>query len=435
MILKIHIKQAAAYGIIMILFMLALAVLLILSAMLPQKRIRRNMESSADTLCDRRVFFELNDGIDASRIDRYADSILLSIAYHFDSDKPVDSVMRSEYYYTSTQNENENLRDTVTNDIPPNQQYLRYWHGSAAIVRLAHLFTDIKGMYRINAVIMAILSVWLAALLFRRRYYGGAVGFICAMTAAGVWYVPYSLEYTWTFLVMLVVSIIAVYMADKGRTQQLPLLFGLSGIVTNFLDFLTTETLTLLVPLILAVYIRGKKEQKQEENIFVLPAVCCLVWGIGYVGMWLMKWLLASIIMGENAMPYVSSHISERIGDSGNNGIVRYLADSEINNISCLFPFGYGAAGTAAGFVLLLALCYVCFVYRKESINSRMIKLYAALGAVPYVRYLALHNHSCLHYFFTYRAQAATVLALSLITAETVDWRLFRNGSKKRKKA
>ena len=305
--------------------------------------------------------------------------------------------MRSEYYYTNTKNENENLRDTLQNDLPANRQYLKYWHGSASIVRLMNMFTDIKGMYRINAVLMALLSVWLAALLFRRKYYGGAVGFICAITAAGVWYVPYSLEYTWTFLLMLVVSIIAAYMADKGQYLHLPLLFGISGIITNFLDFLTTETLTLLVPLLLTGYIRRKKDQEHEKNIFVLPAVCCLVWGIGYIGMWITKWIMASIVMDENAMPYVNSHISERIGDSGSNGIVRYIADAEIKNIICLFPFGYGAAGVFAGFILLTPLYYVCFVYRKGNINGRMIKLYAALGTVPYVRYLVLHNHSCLH--------------------------------------
>ena len=34
---------------------------------------------------------------------------------------------------------------------------------------------------------------------------------------------------------------------------------------------------------------------------------------------------------------------------------------------------------------------------------------------VPYARYIILHNHSYIHCFFTYRAQAATVAAAVLI--------------------
>lgn len=36
----------------------------------------------------------------------------------------------------------------------------------------------------------------------------------------------------------------------------------------------------------------------------------------------------------------------------------------------------------------------------------------AVLGLVPYLRYIVLSNHSYLHEYFTYRAQAATVMAL-----------------------
>ena len=82
----------------------------------------------------------------SSMIDRYADSILLNIAYNYDSDNPLRSVMLSEYYNVPYQNENINLLDSIGGELTANQQYLGYWHGMTIPVRIMHLFTDIRGL-------------------------------------------------------------------------------------------------------------------------------------------------------------------------------------------------------------------------------------------------------------------------------------------------
>ena len=64
-------------------------VILVLSAMIPARCLYDNMLSSAGKLCENEVFFDLYDDIPASRIDRYADSILLDIAYHIDGSDPM----------------------------------------------------------------------------------------------------------------------------------------------------------------------------------------------------------------------------------------------------------------------------------------------------------------------------------------------------------
>ena len=92
-------------------------------------------------------------------------------------------------------------------------------------------------------------------------------------------------------------------------------------------------------------------------------------------------------------------------------------------NIGCLFPLEYGVAGKIAGAALLLAVIYVAYVYHRKQICKEWILLYALFGLVPYVRYIVLHNHSYLHFFFTYRAQMATVLAVVLILEELTEWR------------
>ena len=73
--------------------------LLVLSAFIPRKLLADHMAASADYLCDTELFGEVWTGVPASRIDHYADSILLNIAWNYDSGHPVQSVMKSSYYF------------------------------------------------------------------------------------------------------------------------------------------------------------------------------------------------------------------------------------------------------------------------------------------------------------------------------------------------
>ena len=61
--------------------------------------------------------------------------------------------------------------------------------------------------------------------------------------------------------------------------------------------------------------------------------------------------------------------------------------------------------------------------------------IFALIGFVPIVRYLVLHNHSYLHYFFTYRALMVSVMAMCLIAFEIIDRRYIDNAFFHRRKS
>lgn len=408
-------------------FLLAVAMLtglLVLSAMLPRAAIQENMLESAEFLQEGALFGEAVAGVNGSKIDRYADSILLAIAYQYDSRHPLQSVMLSSYYYTPYQNENENLLDAVTGGYPPNQQYLRYWHGSNAIVRPLLLVFNLRQIYGFHGIVLAGLVLYLLGILLRKKAYVPAIGIGLGLVLTASWFVPLSLEYTWSYLVMLAVSIIGVKLAYSGRWNGMGILFLLSGMVTNYLDFLTTETLTLLVPLLLVLWIDIHENQPQT----VTPALrktgkAMLLWMTGYVGMWLMKWLLAAVILQENVMPYVAGHIQERIGGDIGLSLWRYVTGAVLRNVKCLFPLEYGVVGRLAALGILIFASYVGYVYHKKQINKGRVLLYLAIGLVPYIRYMVFHNHAYLHCFFTYRAQMAAIVALVWILEELTEWR------------
>lgn len=409
--------------------LIVLTGMLVLAALIPRSAIKDNVRESADYLCRGELFGTAIDGVEGSRIDRYADSILLAIAYQYDADQPLRSVMWSAYYYEEYQNENQNLLEAVTNGYGPNQQYMRYWHGSNAIVRPLLTVFSLQQIYVLNGVLMALLALWLLALLLRKKAYVPAAGVLASLIATAFWFVPMSLEYTWTYLLMLGMSICGVKLALRGKWHRMGAFFLIGGMLTNYMDFLTTETLTLTVPLLLLLWMNGNKgEIPSARDQIKFAGKAALAWGCGYIGMWGMKWALAGVVLHENMMPYVLQHIGERLGSGTGVGLWRYLAGAVWNNIRCLFPLGYGVVGSIAGLALLLAAAYVGYVYRKKDIDKKCIFLYLFIGLIPYIRYVVLHNHSYLHCFFTYRAQMATVLAIVLILEGLTDRRLLLHG-------
>ncbi len=396
---------------------------LVLSSKVPRDTIRENMHTSAEYLCEKEVFFKVLENVQASNIDRYADSILLSIAWQYDGEDPLRSVMRSSYYHGEIIEENEAFLRSVENGYAPNLQYLRYWHGSAAIVRILHIFLSLKGIYILNSIIMAALLVILLTMMKRQKLYVSAAGLLMSLIAVSVWFVPLSLEYTWVFILMLLISIIAVKLEIKGKGGLIPVVFLISGTLTNYLDFLTAETLTLTVPLILLLYIRliQKGQPAKEGRNLILGSV--LPWGAGYILTWVSKWGIASLILRENVLPYVTSHVEERL--SGYIGVTPFgmLTGAVVRNLSCFFPVSYGVLGMIAGIIVAVFILYVFYVYRKKTDKKEALGLILVTGLLPFVRYLVLRNHSYMHYFFTYRALAAFMLALFILVLETTEFR------------
>ncbi len=410
-----------------------LTALLSLSALIPKKFINNNIKISSEYLCEGKLFGEVVSGIEGSKVDRYADSILLGIAYQYDSGHPLSSIMESSYYHDSFKNENDNLYIAVTQGKEANQQYMRYWHGSIAIVRPLLTVMNIRQIYIFNFIVMMLLLIVLTVLLVRNRAYIAAIGIVAGFVGTSSWFVTFSLEYTWMYLLMLVMSIILVLMINKQKASKLGFLFLIGGICTNYLDFLTTETMTLLIPLLLFVYFEVKNNKKTEYRQIIISCIkFSVLWLSGYAGMWIMKWILAAVMLNMNTLPYVTGHIEERLG--GNIGIspFEYMTGAIINNVKCIFPFEYGVAGILAFIVVVIGILYISYVYHKKNINRELILTYTVIGIIPYIRYLILHNHSYLHYFFTYRAQMTTIMAVVFIVGSLVDWRYIFHGNARR---
>ena len=73
------------------------------------------------------------------------------------------------------------------------------------------------------------------------------------------------------------------------------------------------------------------------------------------------------------------------------------------------------------GAALLLAATFLALMLSRKKKKARSFVItMLVMGAIPYLRFMVLSNHSYLHDFFTYRAQAVTLLALIAAIAAAI---------------
>ncbi|MCR5213263.1 MAG: hypothetical protein K6E10_02535 [Eubacterium sp.] len=421
-------KEAGLFIILIMFFTLGLCGV----AKISRDSLRPNFEKSAEFLNSGNVYPQIFEGLESSRLDRYADSILLGIAWQYDPDKPFLSTMQSLYFVNPKENVNANLAEAVSKDAPANVNYYRYWHGSILIVRPLLLILSLKGIYILNCILLVLLLALLIVILVKKHMYFPVVGLILGLILTSAWYVPFCLEYTWTFLLMTIFSLITIWAVSHKKENIYGCLFLGFGMITSFFDFLTTETLTLTLPLLLFVrleadnvefinaYERHKQQKAMDKKSLVTAFRLSITWLIGYAASWATKWLLTSIALGKNILPYISGNISNRLGGEEwvDLPLGQFLIGALSRNISCLLPLDFGKVGIIIGFVIFIIYLYFVYVYGKKPGNRSRFLIYCLVSIIPFLRFLLLHNHSYLHCFFTFRAQLATILGLVLIAEE-----------------
>ena len=421
----IKMKKIINYICVFLIIMFALFLLLVLTAKIPKTALVKSYNESTQYFYEK-VFFRIFKEIDAIDINRadtykhvYADAMIMNIIYCIDSDHAIQSVMEAKYYSTFNNKDIPyDFSKMIENDNSGNVEYIRYWHGSMSILRPLFVFFNIKQIYIINTIIITILAIMLAIMLLKTKIKELVIAYITGLIMCTTYIVPLCLEYTWTFIIMFVVSIISIIL-DK-RQKNLNVLFLISGMVTCYLDFLTTELITVLVPLLIILVIRYNENRMIEFKqglIFILTSL--LFWGIGYIGMWISKWVLAAIILNVNIIDYVKEPLLNRVTTSE----YHYPSLKAIEkNLFTLYPFNI-----IENKKILWLLPVSIIIIEIPLINKKNIKkiwfsaLLLLVALIPYIRYAIIASHSFTHYFFTFRTQIVTIIAVILAVIYSID--------------
>ncbi len=408
-------------------FMITIIILIGLTTivnLIPKEAMKKNILESAKYLQKREEKRQKQQQLLAIRTDEYADAITLGIAYGIDKKHPLKSFLYAKYYRENVA-QTQALMDSVENDIKPNQEYLRYFHGSILLIKPLLILFSVKQIYMILFIVFLILTIILLKELWKKAK-SLAILTVISFIMTFMYFTPFTLEYIWNILTMLIVSIIALKIEQKNE-QLLPYLFIISGIFTCYFDFLTTETLPCLFPLSLITIIRIKEKRlKTGKEAFKFVLKLGIIYFLSYAFSWFTKWLLASIVLKINAMNFVTNQALLRI----NGQIAEKWSIQALNavkeNLYMLVPVCFLKVGKL--FILILTGIIIADIYIVADKKEKWIAgVLLFLAVIPIIRYIALSNHSYIHNFFTYRALTVTIMDLIGILIYGIDWKGRKN--------
>lgn len=387
--------------------------LLMISFSLPDERIQKNVAGSVWMINEEGLYPERIYGLNSTRMDNWTDALIMNNLSFSDDDyslfERVLEVPRAEsrdnpiyslytYYF-------EDYVDVTV------ETYTRYWHGYITFLRPLFMLGDysiVRFLYFI--VHFTILAVFLRLLEKKVGLYPSIAFFATYLCVTG-FVTPFSLQYS-TIMFLILFSGIFLLLCNDFLIQRkwMKYYFLLLGIITVYLDYLTYPIAVLGINLILYILLNKNKSEIAKELIGYI-----IMWFAGYGGMWAMKWIISTIVLGGNIFSDVFAAMRERAGNTGlgndltpvliiqNN--LKYLNNKPV--IACLLLTLLGGG--------LSKFAFVKKNKSKHKINMRMMVSLCLISTLPFIWVSVLLNHSFIHEYFTYRAFMPAVFALLLL--------------------
>ena len=379
-----------------------------------------NLKESAAIFVEEGTYPQkINSYID-SRLDNWTDSLMLLTAVREDSEPAYISAALNSRNLISDKNPCESLIQIYAEKNTDNLKsvkYGRYWHGYLVFLKPLLLFFDYGEIRYINMFVQMLLFAFAAVLLSKKER--GL--YILPLALSWLFLNPLStmLSIQFSIVTSIVFSQIIVMLIFEDKYYKKPFLvvmnFFVLGCIVNYFDLLTYPLVALGIPL---AYWFNACELKKRSNIisvFGNIAKYCVAWVCGYGGMWIGKWLLGSIVTGENILSDAMNQVAVRTDNT--------VAQEEFSFTELMGRLFYASNKLVicfAIFAIVLLVIYGMFKKKiKISLNSFVVC--SIIGAMPFVWYAVLGNHSWIHFWFAYRELAIFINALLMLAVGLIQ--------------
>ena len=383
--------------------------LLLIVYMIPTDRMIYNAKASIELFEDLGVNPQVIAGYDATTIDTYTDAWMMRIAV-FDGagrESVLDKCLNN-YYYGYPDGRAENVCEGLILYLQGEEgyarmAYARYWHGYQVILKPLLFFFDYGDIMCILKFVQLALVAYCFVLLGRNGMAGCVPGMVAMRGCMEFHVLSMSMQFSWVFIIAMV-SCVYLLKKDENafRDSGVDLAFLVIGMCTSYFDFLTFPIITLGIPLTLSVLRKYILGQKRRLIATTLSDAFC--WTAGYGGMWASKWMLATILTGENVITLGMGALADRTGSSV-GGVKVGMFDVLKENITVLGKYPYVLAVICTA-VILLAGRGRFVEPSKEMVISGLFII-----CLPLLWYMISRNHSYIHSFMTYRDLSVSVFA------------------------
>jgi len=401
---------------ILCLYLLLLALfttLIIVVHLIPRSAIEPQFQRSARIFIEEGDYPKKNTLFGRVLVDNFTDCYMHNVAYCADAAHPVDAAMRN-YRYRDDVHMTVSIEHLASGNttIKP-FEYGKYWHGYQVFLRPLLTVMDYGKIRTLNGIILAILLVTALVLMARRLSVGIALCFIVSLIVVHSAVIPWSLQFSNCYYLMLV-SIIALLGINRlsATRNALLLSFFAIGATTAFFDFLTTPMLTLGVPLAVVVL-------KDEKLSHWRPLLAlCAIWLLGYGLMWASKWLMAYLLVGYNPLAEASDSIKLNSVGRGNPMSYYWMKMYDIF-LDRWLPVTAKAL-MRWGMVAILAIPALLFSKGRWALNRYSALLFIAM--LTPLWYFVVARHSYTHFFITSRALLVCWFASLCFLYKNIDF-------------
>lgn len=278
--------------------------------------------------------------------------------------------------------------------------YLRYWHGSAPVVRPTLALVGVAGLRAVGMLAIAAAGAAVFGVVRRSSGVAAATGLVLPVVmTTSILSLPGSIHQALAFAVGLAGAALAGTIAAGGlsvpRVWYPSLVAGAGFVYVDLLTVVPGQWLLVSALVGLASFQRGGSAVESAGWM----ALSGVAWFVGYVGMWFGKWVYAALVLGPRLVyDDVTDTIGRRLdGDTVHSepGFGNAIAD----NVAAFRDRPFATA------VLLATVVIVAVgVARRPVVDTVARAVIAAAAVVPFVWFEVASNHSQIHAWFTYRS-------------------------------
>ncbi len=415
--MKLSKKLLATYIVLLILFTTSI----IAAFAIPTSFIRKNVIESATQIKEEGLWFK-PFGFFLFQIDNMTDCLMMNICVSADENNKIKAAMMAEFaqpsnggiMYHEMANTTLMAAEKGRQFIKEYNEYSRYWHGYQIILRPLLCIFNYKQIRIINYIALFSLSSFVLILLYRNAGKSASLSFLATMIVTNAFIIPLALQFSTCFYIAFLSMIVLLskpdIMKDKSKSA---VTFFIIGAITSFMDFLTTPILTLGLPLAAAMMAGNKGKNASIRNI----TANSMAWFGGYASLWASKWIVASIVTGENMVTGALANAQYRMGNT-------IVFGGKLMSFGQFFSKITESQQYKTLFVLLVIVATLAIVaavfllYRKRA----YLKPYGwllVIAAMPALWFIVLKNHSIQHIFYTWRDWILTIWCVIIFICST----------------
>jgi hypothetical protein len=397
-------KDVTKFIKVFVLLIASYFVFAVLSCLLPDKTIKAHIAQSAPGLAEEGSYPNAIITWDQCQMDNFTDALIMNQIYNIDRKHPVRSAMivnRSSEGGLDWDQPGLLLRRVHGEELKSNQ-YSRYWHGNTFLFRFVLLLMDFNMLRWTLYLISGLLMVMLLC-----AYYPEA-GTLKTMVLSFGFLVTcgFVTQFSMQFFPVLALTLIgSLLVIKRDKSKDFGLLFFIVGSLTCYFDLLTAPLLTLGIPLAVMLSLNKESQFDLKRNLLTIIKLI-LLWGLGFALTFFMKWVLASLILGQNVLADAYEVSLYRMDTED------YTRWDALSRNFKMIPLWM--------IIVAVAVLIVIDVVRHKRLNCKKALAYLLVGVMPLVWYLLLSNHSYIHWWFTYRLLAITITCLMLMLSDAI---------------